>query len=346
MAQPYEIQVKTTGDPSGAKAVDQSLQSLNKTVEQSIPAQKKAAEQASNWTKQKGKLKEAVQGLALEFPILARVISVATNPIAAGLLAISSGIAGFARGLQHIRDLGKDDSPLGPIVGDLKSIEALTKGVKQATDEYAESLKTVRDTPQIAAARARLAELGPQPERVTQAEQQVDAAAKRLESARVEVARIEAKYGISDLRTSKQLVRDPAIAALLGGGFESAQRAVNELEESELAYSGSQRLLRSERQRFVNRGLQAGMIQADIDAAGRGEGPLAERNPVYTGPISSGPMQGPMRPMTQLVPVVQRTAEATETAMQAIEARLRAQEQFMRSFTRQQQSQTANLRTP
>lgn len=344
MATPYEINIKTTGDPSAAKQTDEALKNLNRTVEQSGQAAKKAEESTRSHSQQLSKLKQSVQGLALEFPLLARAITIATNPIAAALLAVSGGLASFAKGLQHIKDLGKDDSPLGPLVGDLNSIKALTDGVKKATDDYAESLKKVRDTPRVAMAKGRLGQLEAQPDRVTAAEKGVADAAARLEAARRAVAAIEEESGIKDLRTSKQVVRGNAALAL-GGGFERADAALTELEEAERAYGGSKNLLRSERQRFVNRGLQAGMIQADLSAAAQGQGPLAA-NPVYNGPVSVGPMQGPTRPLVKLVPVVQQAAESTEQAMQAIEARLRAQDAFNRAFIRAQQAQIRNLRNP
>lgn len=144
----YDIDVNTRADASGAKQAASAMQDLDKATQAASESAKKQTKDADSniaktkqLTEAKRGLKEAVQGLAMEYPILARAISVATNPIAAALMAAATGIAAFARSIQSLRELGRDESLLGPVTGELKSAERITRAIQKATEDYAQSLK-------------------------------------------------------------------------------------------------------------------------------------------------------------------------------------------------------------
>lgn len=144
----YDIDVKTRADASGAQQAAAAMQDLDKSTKAATESAKKQTKESDEniaktkqLTSAKRSLKEAVQGLAMEFPILARAISIATNPIAGALLAVSAGITAFASGLQRLREIGRDESLLGPVTGELKSAERITRALQKATEDYAQSLK-------------------------------------------------------------------------------------------------------------------------------------------------------------------------------------------------------------
>jgi hypothetical protein len=106
------INIKTTADLAGAKETTKELGNVEKATKESSKANEQAEAPAKKLTEAKGRLREALKGLALEFPQLARVMSFVTSPFTILTAAVGVAASKFVEFTRSVAEAGRKQAEL------------------------------------------------------------------------------------------------------------------------------------------------------------------------------------------------------------------------------------------
>lgn len=395
MGSPYEINLRTTADASGAKQTEEALLKLNQQVEKSAAAAKqaeKATDELSksqdtlgketakvapvnehakksteDLTKAKRNLKEAVQALAIEFPLLGRVMSATTSAMGAAVAAVAVVFGTFINEWKKLKEFAKDDSPLRHITTELGSAEKITAALAAQTERYAAALskangqaknfadafanaktsKEVQATLESAVRErdaiekiinAQKAKLEPldKPDvlnaRVTAAEQLLQKANAEVEQTMNPFMDIARRYGTQDIsELRKKIESDTSLGTFRHRGM---MNDLDQYESAEQTYSIANKLVFSERNRQVRVGSERGQLEVGLQQA------QARAGQLDTFITSAG------SELRGVATSMDKANAALTGGLSALEQRQAALEQWMRDFQRRQETRASNQRLP
>lgn len=234
-----ELQFQITADVKGAQDGKRAIDELAQTARR---AETESAQAEGLSLGRKRQLRDAIKGLAFEFPILGRVASLALNPISA---AVTLAIAGFSAFKKVLDDISRS----GHI-----------EGWKQGTAALEAQEKAVADL--IVSANAYERSLT----RIANATQSVtDRAKQALEAIR---AQARAQTELTDAEEAAEMARIDAAEQL---GEITPTRAIQQRLETQRRFTGRREAIRIEEEQagFAARRAEIGALGAERrDVAG------------------------------------------------------------------------------
>jgi len=138
------VKITTSADLAAAQAANKEIQQTGKVTE-------KAGQAAGEATGKKLKLKDAVKGLALEFPGLAHAIKLVTNPLALTTAALAAGVAAWQAWTQKLAEAGRKQSELQALGLAAKSFARYLADVKESGAEFQVALDVIASNSKNAA---------------------------------------------------------------------------------------------------------------------------------------------------------------------------------------------------